>query len=454
MRYLPHTSAEIERMLETIGASSIDALFESIPDDARFKGELRLPPSLSEAELMRRLAELGAENRPAGPDHLVFVGAGLHRHHIPSAVDALSLRGEFATAYTPYQPELSQGTLMAIFEFQTMVCELFGTDHANASMYDGASAAAEAMLMARRLTKRDASLLCDGVHPEYVGTCRTYSAGLGDPQQAVRGVPVDASGATDLEQLRGQLDESIACVIVQSPNFYGIVEDLAPVCEVAHEVGALVVAACAEPVALALAQAPGKLGADIVIGEGGGLAGPPMLGGPGVGLFGANGKKALRAMPGRLVGETADGAGNPGYVLTLATREQHIRRERATSNICTNHGLYALRFAIHLALLGQRGLRELAELNLAKTYYARELVAGLDGYELAFSGPTFNELTLRVSSGDASQVVERAASEGIVAGVPLGRFDGDKRDLLLVGFDESHRRHDIDRWAAALAAAS
>jgi glycine dehydrogenase subunit 1 len=452
MRYLPHTKEDIERMLAVIGVDSLEHLFESIPAAHRFVDALPLPAALSEPELLDHLVRLGAKNKPATRENsqIVFAGAGLYHHHIPAAVDALSLRGEFATAYTPYQPELSQGTLMAIFEFQTMVAELYGTEFANASMYDGASATAEAMLMARRLTKRPSVAFSAGVHPEYQEVCRTYAAGIDAHGISSVILPLDENGNTDLQKAPELLPDNLACIIVQTPNFFGIVEDVAPLAELAHRKGALLVAVNTEPLACALMQPPGQRGADIVAGDGSSLATTPTLGGPGVGLFGASGKKALRAMPGRLAGQTVDADGRPGYVLTLSTREQHIRRDKATSNICTNHGLYALRFAIHLSLLGKRGLRELAQQNLAKAHYAKEAIAALDGFSLRYRGPIFNELAVRCPA-DAQTIVEKAAALGVMPGVALGRFDDAMRDTLLLAVTEMHTKDDIERLAAALA---
>ncbi len=451
MRYIPHTPQDIERMLRVIGAPSVEALFDVIPEQLRFEDPLDLPPPLCEADLLSHLQQLGGQNQPhSRGSMLVFAGAGIHPHAIPCAVDQLSGRSEFYTAYTPYQPELSQGTLTAIFEFQTMVAELLGMETANASMYDGASATAEGILMARRLKrKRDRAVLAGSLHPDYVSTCETYLSGLG-VDQPLRSVGINERGGVDLDALGEALDDSVAAVVVQTPSFLGVLEDLQPICDAAHAAGALVVAVTTEPLAFALAQPPGAAGADIAVGEGIGLCGPPNLGGPGLGLFAATGKKAPRTMPGRLVGQTVDVDGNPGFVLTLSTREQHIRREKATSNICTNHGLMALRFTIHLALLGKTGLVELARLNLAKAAFARDLLAGLDGYSPRFDAPFFNEIALRVPGGDAEAVVQRAASRGVVPGVALGRFDADLRDTLLVSVTELHRREDIERLAREL----
>jgi len=449
MRYIPHTPEDVQRMLRVIGAQSVDDLFAVIPKGQRLRGALPLPGPLSETELMDHLRELGAVNQPQSRDRdmLVFAGAGCHPHAIPAAVSTLAGRSEFYTAYTPYQPELSQGTLLSIFEFQTMVCELLGMEVANASMYDGASGAAEAILMARRLTRRRKAVVAASLHPAYRRTCATYLAGMEDPGEAIVSVPWTSAGTLDLEALQRALDKDTAAVVVQSPSFLGVIEDLGPVCEAAHAAGALVVAVCTEPLALALLKPPGESGADIAVAEGIGLAGPPSMGGPGVGLFAVQGKKAVRAMPGRIVGQTTDSTGRPGFVLTLATREQHIRREKATSNICTNHGLMALRFTIHLALLGRTGFVELARANLAKAAFARQLLCGLDGVEPAFGGPFFNELALRVPGGDADALVARAVTRNVVPGVALGRFYPELRDTLLVSVNETHREGDIRRLA-------
>ena len=345
-------------MLRATGVTSVQALFDIIPEQLRFKGTLDLPPPLCEADLLSHMEQLGGLNQPhgRGSGMLVFAGAGIHPHAIPCAVDQLAGRSEFYTAYTPYQPELSQGTLMAIFEFQTMVAELLGMETANASMYDGASATAEGILMARRLTRRDRAVLAGSLHPDYARTCETYLSGLG-VDQPLRSVGVTAEGGVDLAALEQALDNSVAAVVVQTPSFLGVLEDLQPICEAAHAAGALVVAVTTEPLVFALAQPPGAAGADIAVGEAIGLCGPPNLGGPGLGIFATRGKKALRSMPGRLVGQTVDADGKPGFVLTLSTREQHIRREKATSNICTNHGL------IHgqHARTGDRELRNLLD---------------------------------------------------------------------------------------------
>ncbi len=437
-------------MLQRIGVDSVEQLFTSIPEELRLKGGLDLPPPLCEAELLDHLQSMGAKNKAAGAETLVFAGAGLHGHHIPAAVDTLSGRSEFYTAYTPYQPEQSQGTLLAIFEFQTMVAELLQMTMANASMYDGASATAEALLMAQRLTKRKTCILTSSLHPEYIQTCATYIAGLKHSGVTNKTCPQTAQGQVDLEALSSMLDDSIAAVVVQSPNIFGVIEDLGPICEAAHAVGALVISVCAEPLALALMRPPGAVGVDIAVGEGIGLSGPISLGGPGLGLFAIKNPKHVRSIPGRLVGQTEDSTGRTGYVLTLSTREQHIRREKAMSNICTNHGLMALRFAINLSLLGKTGFTELAQLNLAKAAYARQVLCALDGFSPAFDAPFFNELALKVPGGDAEALVKKSSARGIVPGVALGRFYPEHRDTLLVYVNESHSKENILQLAESL----
>ncbi len=452
MRYLPHTPEDIARMLRVIGAPSVEALFAHIPEAVRAKRPLDLGPALDEAALLAHLGALAGKSRPAASDgggaSLSFLGAGLTPHHVPAAVDALLGRAEWYTSYTPYQPEISQGTLQAIFEYQTIVSELFGLGVANASMYDGASACAEAILMARRITGREHAVISDGLHPQYRQTTDTYFSGLHEARERIflRARLDEKTGCTDAAAVEAQLVEaagSASCVVVQSPNYLGVVEDVAALAAVAHKHGALCVVVTTEPLAFALVQAPGAAGADIACGEGIGLAGPPSLGGPGVGLFAAHADQA-RSMPGRLVGETVDKDGRRGYVLTLATREQHIRREKATSNICSNQGLVALAFTINLCLLGRRGLTELASLNLAKAEYAKARLTGLRGFSARCSGPTFNEFALRVRGGNAGAAVEKLAEQGIFAGQEI---DG---DTLLVAVTERHSKDDIERLARSL----
>jgi glycine dehydrogenase subunit 1 len=383
---------------------------------------------------------------------LSFLGAGIYEHHVPPAVDQLLLRSEFYTAYTPYQPEVAQGTLQTIFEFQTIVSELFGLPVANASMYDGASATAEAVLMARRLTKRARVLLSAGVHPEYAETVRTYVQGLPGGASYIETIPLAKDGTADVETLRAQLaKEPVACVVVGYPNVFGGVGDLRPLADVVHAAGALLVTVTTEPHALALVESPGAAGADIAVGEGQPLGLPPQNGGPGCGLFSCrDGRDYLMQIPGRLCGETVDKTGERGYVLTLSTREQHIRRDKATSNICTNHGLCALAVTIRMCLLGKGGFVAVAKQCLAKTDYLKKAVLAKGGWELPYAAKTFNEVVLRRKDGPVAPVLARLAEQGILGGLDLGRWKSEWSKDLLVAVTERHSRGDIDRFVAAL----
>jgi glycine dehydrogenase subunit 1 len=448
MRYLPHTPDEIAEMLAVIGKGTLDELFETIPESVRFQGALEVPPALDEPTLMRHMRALAAKN--TGASMLSFLGAGMYDHHIPPAVDQLLLRSEFYTAYTPYQPEVSQGTLQAIFEFQTIVSELFGLPLANASLYDGASATAEAALMACRLTKRGRVVASTCVHPDYRKTTATYLGGRSD--QAYVEVEVGANGCADASVIERALDGNTAALVIGYPSFFGGLADLTPLATLAHARGALLVTATSEPYALAVAESPGAQGADIAVGEGQPLACPPQFGGPGVGIFACHGdRNYLQQLPGRVCGETVDSRGERGYVLTLSTREQHIRRERATSNICTNQGLLALALTIRTTLLGRRGFVEVAERCVAKVNYLAGRIRALSGYALGFGeAPLFNEFTVRVRGGNAARVCEKLEADGIIAGFDLGRSNPALADRLLVAVTEKHRREDLDRFAAAL----
>jgi glycine dehydrogenase subunit 1 len=449
MRYLPHTDPEIRAMLERIGVADLDALFAPIPEAYRLKRPLALEPQLDEGSLMGHLENLAAKNTSASL--LSFLGGGMYDHHIPPAVDQLLLRSEFYTAYTPYQPEYSQGTLQSIFEFQTLVCQLLGMEVANASMYDGASAAAEAVLMARRVTHKRRALVSAGVHPDYIETVRTYLAGMGEGD-ALTLIPLGADGRTDLSALNAAIDDETACVLVGYPNFFGVVEDLEALRQSSSARGAQLISATSEAYALSLVRAPGDLGVDIAVAEGQSLAVPPQLGGPGVGLFACR-QSAVPKMPGRLCGETVDAAGLRGYVLTLSTREQHIRRERATSNICTNHGLIALAFAIRVSMLGRTGFRAMGELCLNRAEYLKAAIAKLPKFKLAYpAAPTFNEFVVESKAGSAAEVLATLASQGILGGLDLGRFDAARQNQLLIAVTERHGREELDRLVAALAA--
>ncbi len=450
MRYVPHTEAEIEEMLKVVGRSSIDELFSTIPPEARFERRLSLEPALAEPDLMRHLTELSRKSSANGL--LSFLGAGMYQHHVPPAVDQLLLRSEFYTAYTPYQPEVAQGTLQAIWEFQTIVSELFGLPLANASLYDGASATAEAALMACRLTKRGKVVLSGCVHPDYRLTTETYMAGRDELSCATVGI--GANGAADRALLEAALADDVAAIVVGYPSFNGALPDLAALSELAHSRGALLIATVSEPYALSVAAPPGALGADIAVGEGQALACPPQFGGPGVGLFACrDDRQYLQQLPGRICGETVDHDGERGYVLTLSTREQHIRRERATSNICTNQGLLALALTIRATLIGKAGFVEVGRQCLAKARYLRSEILKLPGYQPAFAdAPYFNEFALKVRGGSAQQVCEKLEQQGIIAGYDMGRSDGSRKDSLLIAVTEKHRREDLDRLVGGLAA--
>jgi glycine dehydrogenase subunit 1 len=449
MRYLPHTPEEIAEMLRVIGKGTIDELFETIPSEIQLGRPLAVPAALDEPALMAQLKSLAEKN--TGARMLSFLGAGIYDHHIPPAVDQLLLRSEFYTSYTPYQPEVSQGTLQAIFEFQTIVSELYGLPLANASLYDGASATAEAALMACRITKRAKVVVSGCVHPDARQTTATYLGGRAE--QIYLETPIGADGCADLAAVDRALDGETAALIVGYPSFFGGLTDLTRFAELAHARGALLVVVVSDPYALAVAEPPGALGADIAVGEGQPLACPPQLGGPGVGLFACHDDRTyLQQLPGRVCGETVDSRGERGYVLTLSTREQHIRRERATSNVCTNQGLLALALTIRTSLLGKRGFVEVAERCLAKTAYLERRLLELPGYSRGFSGaPCFNEFTLRVRGGSAQQVCSALESSGIIAGLDLGRIDPALSDRLLIAVTEKHRREDLDRLVDALA---
>ena len=439
MSYTPHTADEVRAMLERIGAPSLEALFEAVPARLRARADLKLPPALAERALLAYLDDLAARNLPASRA-TSFLGAGAYHHFVPSAVDALASRSEFATAYTPYQAEISQGTLQAIFEFQTLVCQLTGLEVANASLYDGASATAEAVLMALRTTRRRRVYLSDALHPHYRRVVQTYLSAL---DVEIEQLPVRADGTTEL----GTLAEP-ACVVLQYPNFFGSVEDPAPFAAAVHEAGGLLVTTTAEPLALALLRSPGELGADVACGEAQSFGIPLGFGGPYVGFLAAR-HALVRQLPGRLIGETVDSTGRRAFVMTLTTREQHIRRERATSNICTNQGLCALRVTIYLALLGRRGLRRLAEANLALSAYAKTRFRAA-GFRIVHSAPTFNEFVVEVPG--ISERYAALVEQRLLPGVLLETFDPERRDQLLVCATEMNPRAEIDRLVRELAA--
>jgi glycine dehydrogenase subunit 1 len=447
MRYIPNTDAERQAMLESMGLSAIAELFSGISEDLRYAGSLDIPKALSEQEVLHHMRTLASRNANV-EDYAAFLGAGAYHHFIPSVVPVLTSRGEFMTAYTPYQPEMAQGTLQAVYEYQTLICQLTDMEVANASLYDGSTGVAEAVLMARRITQRDDVLMSEAVHPEYRAVLRTYLQNLG---LQVHEIPVDEAGQTPLSRVKGGLSQRTACVLVQSPNFFGVIEDLTGFAETLHHEHALLVQAVAEPVSLGLLKPPGAWGSDIVVGEGQAFGNALTYGGPYLGFF-ATRDRYVRQMPGRLAGETVDTEGRRGYVLTLSTREQHIRREKATSNICTNEGLCALAATIHLCTLGKVGLRRLAELNLQRARYARQQLAALPGCHVPFTGPTFNEFVLETPT-PAGHLIRQLSAQHLIPGVDLGRFYPERSHQLLLCVTEMNAREDIDRLCTATAAA-
>lgn len=442
MKFTPHTKAEIAEMLEVIGVKSVDDLFAGIPEAYRISQGLGLSEPMTEPEVLDHMAALASENTTIDQT-CSFLGAGANDHYIPAAIAHLTGRGEFLTAYTPYQPELSQGTLQAQFEFQTMVADLLGLDVANASMYEGATALSEACLMALRHTRRSRVLVSRAVHPEYRQVLATY---LGLDQ--VDEIPLDAHGATDLAALESACDDGIGAVVIQSPNFLGVVEDVGAAATIAHDHRALAVSTFTEPLAFGMIEPPGGLGADIAAGEGQSFGLSLSFGGPYVGLFAVR-SNLVKFMPGRLVGMTSDARGNPCYTLTLAAREQHIRRARASSNICTNEGLCATAVAIYLSLLGREGLPRLARYNHHRAERLKSILADVPGLSLPFDGPTFNEFVVRLP-GTGAAAVERLSADGMVPGFALGEGYPELEDCLLVSVTERKSDDDFKRLASAL----
>jgi len=442
MRYLPLSDTDRSEMLARIGVKSVDELFADIPKDLLLKEPVDLPRRKGEWEVERILSRMSARNVSASSVPF-FVGAGAYKHHVPATVDHLIQRSEFLTSYTPYQPEIAQGTLQYLFEFQTQVAALTGMEVANASMYDGSTGTGEAVLMAHRVTKRRKAVLSGGLHPHYAEVVRTLSDMASD---SVVTLQPDVSGNEDI---LSQIDDTTSCVVVQSPDVFGNVRDLKPIAEKAHKHGALLIAVFTEAVSLGLVASPGSQGADIVVGEGQSIGNALNFGGPYVGLF-ATQSKFIRQMPGRLCGETVDADGNRGFVLTLSTREQHIRRDKATSNICTNSGLCALAFTIHMTLLGETGLKRLARVNHANAIKLADQLAGVKGVEV-LNKTFFNEFTVKLAK-PAAEMVERLAEKGILAGVPVSRLlpNAGLDNLLLVASTEVNTDDDRAALVAAL----
>jgi glycine dehydrogenase subunit 1 len=442
VNYLPHAEGERAEMLAAIGVDSVADLFTDIPAALRL-AELNLPEGLSELELQDHLRQLSLRNTSL-KSMRSFLGAGIYHRYVPAVVDTIISRGEFLTAYTPYQPEIAQGTLQVIYEFQTMICELTGMDVANASLYDGPTAVAEGAFLACRSTKRNAIVIPSTVHPETRQVLRTYASG---PEMAVVEV-ASREGAVDLDALAAVLTTDVACVVIQQPNFFGTLEDVAKITEMAHAVGALVVA-YVEPVSLGLLQSPGEWGADIVAGDAQPFGIAPQFGGPTVGFIGCR-DKYLRQLPGRVAGATTDAEGKVAYTLTLQTREQHIRREKATSNICTNQALCALAVTVYLTCLGPQGVQEVAEVSVRRAHALADKLAKVPGFSIAFQSPYFHEFVLRCDV-PVAEVLAGLRQRGILGGVALGTWYPDLADCILVAVTETNSPADLDAYAAALA---
>jgi len=441
MRYIPNSPDERRAMLADIGVERIEGLFDQIPEQLRLNEPIGVGEPVSEPELLEYFRALASRN---GTDYHSFLGAGAYSHFIPVIIDSLISRAEFFTAYTPYQPELSQGTLQYTFEFQTMICQLTGMEVANASLYDGSTAVAEAVLMAHRVTRRNRFVIAGTLHPHYREVISAYTKNLG--------LTIDVtahSEAATIDPGSLELNNSTAALVVQSPNFFGSIEDLQGLADAAHEAGALLIVAVTEPMSFGVLKPPGACDADIVAGETQSFGIPLSYGGPYCGMF-ATLEKHVRQMPGRLVGEAYDEQGRRGYVLTLSTREQHIRREKATSNICTNQGLFALMATVYLATMGKRGVQEVARQNLQKAHYAASQISKLDGFDLMFGSPFFNEFVVR-TPGPANQVTDRLLEQKIIGGITLERYYPEMRDALLVCVTETTRKNAIDNLVDALA---
>ena len=445
MRFIPHTEQDIREMLEAVGVQNIDQLFTGIPRDLQLGSKLLdLPSALSESEVVNTLRQIQMRN-PDMDEMSSFLGAGAYRHYSPAVISSLIQRGEFSTSYTPYQAEVSQGTLQAIFEFQTMITMLTGMDVSNASMYDGASALAEAVLMANRINKKKEYLIASVVHPEYRETTETYLRGT--DHQLIK-VPYNSNGKTNFEFIRAKLSDRTSAVILQSPNFFGIVEEYEELAKELREQSVLLIVVVAEPLSLGILKPPGERGADIVVGEAQSFGLPVSYGGPYAGFF-ATREKFVRQMPGRLAGETVDRQGRKSFVLTLSTREQFIRRERATSNICTNQGLCMLAVTIYLAVMGKQGLRELALLNLKKVDYLKNKLSKTKGFELRFASDTFNEIVLKCPRS-ANEIRDALLEYKIIAGLPLGDHYEELTDSLLICATELNTVEAIDHFAQKL----
>ncbi|MHB8970191.1 MAG: aminomethyl-transferring glycine dehydrogenase subunit GcvPA [Pirellulaceae bacterium] len=445
MSYLLNTPQDQQAMLEAIGVKSLDELFACIPESLRLRRPLDLPAGMSEWELTQHMQSLASRNAHAGRE-LCFLGGGSYDHFVPAVVDALAARGEFYTSYTPYQPEVSQGTLQAMFEYQTLICQLTGMDVSNASLYDGGSATMEAALLCMSATRRSGKIVTAGsVHPEYRQILETYLINLGTELITL----ATPTGRLDPQSLAAVLDDQVACVVLQHPNFLGCLEEVQAVATLTHAAGALLVLVV-DPLSLGILKRPSELGADVVVAEGQSLGSPLQFGGPYLGIMACR-EKFVRRLPGRIVGQTVDRRGRRCWVLTLQTREQHIRREKATSNICTNQGLFALRAAIYLTFMGPHGLREVGELCVRKAHFAAECITASDRFERRFTQPTFKEFVIRDTHGKVAELLATAQASGILAGIPLGRWYTELADCFLVTVTEKRTRTEIQLLADCLA---
>lgn len=443
MPYTFNTPEDQQAMLEAVGAASIEDLFAPIPGTLRLNRPLNIPAAMGELELTQHMQALAAKNQHAG-QLICFLGGGSYDHFVPAVVDAIASRGEFYTSYTPYQPEVSQGNLQVTFEYQTLICQLTGMDVSNASLYDGGSATVEAVLLCMSVTKRSKVVTTASVHPEYRQIIETYFAHL-DAELVTVGSP---DGIVSIEELEATVDDNTACVLLQQPNFFGCIEDAEQVARIAHDKGALFAVSC-DPISLGLMKRPGDVGADVVVAEGQSLGTPMQYGGPYLGIMACR-EQFVRRMPGRIAGQTVDRRGKRCWVLTLQTREQHIRREKSTSNICTNQGLFALRAAIYLSAVGPQGLREAAELCLRKSHYAIEQIVADDRFELAFQQPVFKEFVIRDTKGKVAEVLAECRESGFLAGIPLAAWYPDLADCFLVAVTEKRTKYEIDQLADSL----
>ncbi len=448
MSYVANTKEDRQAMLEAIGVGSIEHLFAGIPESIRLSRPLELPPAMGELELSQHMAQLANRNLSA-EQSVCFLGGGSYDHFIPAVVDALASRGEFYTSYTPYQPEVSQGNLQAMFEYQTLICQLTGMEVSNASLYDGGSATAEAALMSISATGRDGKIVVpETLHPEYRQILQTYLVNLGT---RIETLPCP-SGTIDLASADSAIDQQTACLIVQHPNFFGCLESVQQLATLAHERGALLIVVV-DPISLGLLKSPGELGADIAVAEGQGLGTPLLYGGPYLGIMACR-ERFVRRLPGRIAGQTVDRRGRRCWVLTLQTREQHIRRDKATSNICTNQGLLALRASIYLASMGPEGLRAVAQLCTQKAHYAADQLNAAERFEQRFPAPFFKEFVVRDRSGEVACLLSAASAAGYSAGVPLGRWYPELQDCFLVAVTEQRTRAEIEGLAHCLTSSS